>query len=102
MKKCPRIPGWALSCAVLLALGGCKTIHHLTRSHSCNKPQPYQQARSIPPLKVPQGLDAPDTAHALDVPQLNVPAPPPRTLKDPCLSAPPAFNVPQPNARIGE
>jgi uncharacterized lipoprotein len=92
----------ALSTAVLLALSGCKTFHHLTHDDSCNKPQPYQRATSIPPLAIPQGLDSPDTSHSLDVPQLNGPAPPPRGVKDPCLSAPPSFNVPDANARPGE
>jgi uncharacterized lipoprotein len=92
----------ALCAAVLLALGGCNTIHHLTHDNTCNKPQPYMAARSIAPLKIPGGLDAPDTSHALDVPKLDTPAPPPRGPKDPCLSAPPSFNVPQPNTRPGE
>ena len=34
--------------AVLLALGGCKTIHHIAHGDSCNKPQPYQRAASLP------------------------------------------------------
>jgi uncharacterized lipoprotein len=92
----------ALSAAVLLALGGCKTLHHIYHEDSCNKPQPYQRATSIPSLAIPQGLDTPDTSHALEVPQLNGPAPPARRPTDPCLSAPPSFNVPQPNARPGE
>jgi uncharacterized lipoprotein len=92
----------ALSAAVLLTLGGCKTIHHIYGQETCNKPQPYQRATSVPPLAIPQGLDSPDTSHALDVPRLDGPAPPPRGLTDPCLSAPPSFNVPQPNARPGE
>jgi len=92
----------ALSAAVLLALGGCKTIHHLTHDDTCNKPQPYQKATSIPPLTIPPGMASPDTSHALDVPAFNGPVPPPRTVKDPCLEAPPAFDVPQPNAPLGE
>lgn len=92
----------ALSAAVLLALSGCKTLHHLTHDDSCNKPQPYQRATSVPPLTIPQGLNSPDTSHALDVPKLDEPPPPPRKPGDPCLSAPPTFNVPQPNARPGE
>ena len=92
----------ALSATVLLALGGCNMIHHLTHDNTCNKPQPYMAATTIPPLTIPAGLDAPDTSHALDVPKLDAPAPPPRGPKDPCLSAPPSFNVPQPNARPGE
>ncbi|MGH8294465.1 MAG: hypothetical protein ACRETZ_03040 [Steroidobacteraceae bacterium] len=94
--------GLALSGAVLLALGGCKTLHHITHEDSCNKPQPYTRAATIPPLTVPDGLDAPETSHALVVPKLDTPAPPPRGPTDPCLSAPPSFNVPQPNARLGE
>jgi len=91
----------ALSAAVLIALSGCKTFHHITHNDSCNKPQPYMRATSIPPLSIPQGLDAPDTSHALDVPKLDEPPPPPRRATDPCLDAPPNFNVPQPNARPG-
>jgi uncharacterized lipoprotein len=91
----------ALPLSVLLVLGGCKTIHHITHDDSCNKPQPYMQATSIPPLNIPQGLSAPDTSHALDVPKLDGPAPPPRRPGEPCLDAPPSFNVPQPNARPG-
>ncbi|HEY2037927.1 MAG TPA: hypothetical protein VGG96_12980 [Steroidobacteraceae bacterium] len=91
----------ALPLSVLLALGGCKTLHHMTHDDSCNKPQPYMQATSISPLNVPQGLDAPDASHALDVPKLDGPAPPPRRPGDPCLDAPPSFDVPQANARPG-
>jgi uncharacterized lipoprotein len=91
----------ALPCAVLLALGGCKTLHHITHDDSCNKPQPYMQASSIPPLNIPQGLDAPDTSHALDVPKLDEPAPPARRPGETCLYEPPSFNVPQPNSRPG-
>jgi uncharacterized lipoprotein len=91
----------ALSTAVLLALSGCKTVHHITHDDSCNKPQPYMRAASVPPLSIPPGLDAPDTSHALDVPKLQDPAPPPRRAGDPCLDEPPSFNVPQPNARPG-
>jgi uncharacterized lipoprotein len=97
-----KLPALALCSVVLLALGGCRVFHHMTHDDSCNKPQPYMRATSIPPLSIPPGLDAPDTAHALDVPQLNEPAPPPRRPSDPCLSAAPSFNVAQPNARPGE
>jgi hypothetical protein len=90
-----------LAAAMLLALGGCKTIHHIAHDDNCNKPQPYMSATSIGSLSVPTGLDTPDTSHALDVPKLDEPAPPPRGPKEPCLAAPPSFNVPQPNARPG-
>jgi hypothetical protein len=51
--------------------------------------------RSVEPLKIPTGLDAPDTTNALRLPQLNEPAPPPRRGKVPCLDAPPPFKVQQ-------
>ncbi len=54
--------------ALLLALSGCKTIHHITHDDSCNKPEPYQRATSIAPLAIPQGMSSPDTSHALEGP----------------------------------
>jgi uncharacterized lipoprotein len=79
---------------LLLAAGGC----HFTRgfgSRACHEPQTYLKAQSIAPLKIPAGLDAPDTASALRLPHLNEPAPPPRRGKEPCLDAPPPFKVQQ-------
>ena len=54
------------------------------------------RATSVPPLKVPAGLDAPDTTNALRLPALNEPAPPRAHVKDPCLDEPPPFKVQQP------
>ncbi len=51
---------------------------------------------SIPPLKIPPGLEAPDTTNALHLPQLNEPAPPPRTGQQPCLDEPPPYKVAKP------
>lgn len=88
--------GGALACAAaLLTLAACSG-HGITRvlhENSCNKPQPYQRAKSIPPLKVPLGVDPPDTRGALRVPAYNEPAPPPRKLTAPCLSEPPSFVI---------
>jgi uncharacterized lipoprotein len=77
----------------LLALGGC---HVLRGVGSCHKPQPYEKAGSVAPLKIPSGLDAPDTTSALRLPVLNEPAPPPRTGSQPCLDQPPSFKVAKP------
>ena len=90
--------GIKLYCTLLLtvgalALGGC----HSLRGKSCNKPGAYASAQSVAPLKVPTGLDHPDTHSALKVPELNEPAPPPRGPKDPCLDEPPKFAVPKAN-----
>ncbi len=83
-----------LLCAgAFLLLGGCKALR---AGGSCNKPQPYMAATSVPPLKIPAGLDTPETNNALKLPTLNEPPPPPRTKKDPCLDQPPSFKVSKP------
>lgn len=83
-----------LACGVFAlaacALAGCH--RGLLKEHACNKPQPYASAQSIPPLRVPPGIDAPDTHAALKIPPLNEPTPPPRSLRAPCLDEPPPFN----------
>jgi uncharacterized lipoprotein len=77
-----------------LALCGCHSIHRLTSS--CNRDTDrYQQAATVPPIKVPAGIDAPDTRSALQIPVLNEPAGPPAGPKDPCLDAPPKFTEPK-------
>jgi len=80
--------------AALLALNGCHYFH----SMSCHGGQPYQNAKSEPPLKIPPGLEAPDTTGALRLPRLSEPPPPARKGKDPCLDEPPPFKVQQPKA----
>ena len=81
--------------ALLLPLSGCHMVRAMSAS-SCRDTRPYLKERSVEPLKIPTGLDAPDTTSALRLPQLNEPAPPPRSGKAPCLDAPPPFKVPQP------
>jgi hypothetical protein len=62
-------------------------------SKSCHASKaPYMQAKSVPPLTVPSGLDSPDTTNALRLPALNEPPPPPRH-GGPCLDEPPPFKV---------
>lgn len=79
-----------------LALGaaGCHPFRHF--EYACHKQQPYQLASSVPPLKIPTGLDAPDATNALRLPPLNEPAPPPRKGHEPCLDEPPPYKVPKP------
>jgi uncharacterized lipoprotein len=86
--------GWRVWVLVplLVAAGGCRSWGAKT----CHQEQPYAQAKSVPPLIIPAGLDAPDTTNALRLPQLTEPTPPPRTAKQPCLDEPPSFKVTQP------
>jgi uncharacterized lipoprotein len=88
MKSARRVLALA---ALLPALSAC----HLLRSNACHGPQAYMGATSVAPLKIPAGLDAPETNNALRIPVLNEPAPPARRGRDPCLDEPPAFKVRQ-------
>jgi uncharacterized lipoprotein len=77
-----------------LGLSGCHTFSRMT--HSCqNEKDTYRKAVSVPPIRVPLGLDPPDTKSALQIPALNEPALPPRGPKDPCLDEPPKFTEPK-------
>lgn len=84
----------ALGITAAVALGGCHhAVSRAFKAKDCNKPQPYDKAQSIAPLRVPPGIDPPDTQGALRIPADNEPAPPPRRLTDPCLDEPPPFST---------
>jgi uncharacterized lipoprotein len=84
-----------LTLAAVVALAGCHPIRALkSRELSCHTRQPYMAATSAAPLKIPAGLDTPDTTNALHIPPLNEPAPPLRKGKEPCLDEPPQFRAP--------
>ncbi len=75
--------------AIAVALTGC-----FSRSErSCHQPQAYAAAEDLPPLRIPPGLETPDTRNALRVPELNEPEPPRRRGADPCLDTPPSFTT---------
>jgi uncharacterized lipoprotein len=88
MKKSVMLPGLL---GALLSASGCHGFH--LRGAACHETRPYLKATSVPPLKIPPGLDTPDRTSALHIPELNEPAPPPRSAKDPCLEEPPPFKV---------
>ncbi len=77
-----------------LALCGCRSLHRFTESCNADTDR-YMQATTVPPIKVPPGIDPPDTKSALQIPVLNEPAEPPRGPRDPCLDAPPKFTEPK-------
>ena len=79
--------------ALLLGVSGCHLFKNKLSYKSCNERQSYAGERSVAPLKIPLGMDAPDTANALRLPPLNEPAPPPRARNAPCLDEPPSFKV---------
>lgn len=76
-----------VSCTLLL--GACAMFNRGGK-HGCREPDVARSAINQPPLKVPAGLDAPDTRNAVRVPSLDTPEHP-RRPGDACLSAPPDF-----------
>jgi hypothetical protein len=81
MNRVWRLMALVMVCAAGIA--GCKSL-------SCNAPPEYGSADSIPLLRVPPGLDAPDTRAALKVPELTTPDRP-RTDAEGCLDDPPSY-----------
>jgi uncharacterized lipoprotein len=82
----------AATTLLLLAQGGCSWMHRGKHSARCREPAVGGEAKNLPPLKMPPGLDAPDTRNAIKVPPLNEPERP-RGPSDPCLSQPPSFKT---------
>ena len=79
---------------VILLLNGC----HLSRrlNPDCHVRQEYQQARQVAPLKVPEGLDSPNTQGALLIPDVEL-SPPPPGPHEACLDVPPRYKPAAPN-----
>jgi uncharacterized lipoprotein len=67
---------------------GCHLFTKLTPD--CHVPQEYQRAGQVAPLKVPAGLDSPNTQGAMVIPAVAL-APPPPGKKDTCLDVPPRY-----------
>jgi hypothetical protein len=78
-------PSLVLGLAALLLAGGCRSL-------SCINPETYSKAQEVQRLKMPVGLDGPDTKQALEIPALNEPEVP----RDPdgaCLEEPPMLDT---------
>ncbi len=73
----------------MLTLAGCGAFRV-----SCNDTSTYAASQDLPPLKVPVGLEAPDTRSALKIPPL---AEPERARADSegCLESPPPYSTPR-------
>jgi uncharacterized lipoprotein len=83
----------ALMMAAATLLSAC---HMFSRFGDCHRPQEYQRAVQVPPLKVPTGLDTPNTQGALVIPTVDL-APPPPGPHDACLDTPPRYKPAPPN-----
>ena len=81
----------ALLALIVLTLASCKLFTHRA---SCDKPGGYESAQNLPGLKVPAGMDAPDTRASLPIPEIAEPEKP-RQPGGPCLDAPPRYSPPK-------
>ena len=80
--------------AAATLVSGCHIFSRL--SPDCHRPQEYQRATQLAPLKVPPGLDTPNTQGALVIPTVDL-APPPPGPHDACLDTPPRYKPAPPN-----
>ena len=87
--------------AAATLLSGCFS-HIVSRLNpDCHTKQEYQRATEVATLKVPEGLETPNTQGALVLPTIGV-APPPPGPKDACLDLPPKYQpAPQNKAASG-
>jgi uncharacterized lipoprotein len=83
-----------LSIGAVALLGGCHIVSRL--NPDCHTKQEYQHAAQVAPLKVPEGLESPNTQGALVIPTVDL-APPPPGPKDACLDLPPRYKPAPPN-----
>ena len=91
----PNLRAAALAAACMALLCGCATIHRWTHrepSLGCHEPPFKGNSDARPPLKVPEGLSAPDTTGAIKIPALSG-AEAPRAKNDPCLDIPPNYGT---------
>jgi hypothetical protein len=78
----------------VLATAGCNPFRrNSAAAELCKEPEGFAQAVEGTNLKIPTGLQAPDTRAALRIPDLSTPAPPARRKGDGCLDEPPSFTV---------
>ena len=80
----------AIAALGILPLAGCKVFRS-----NCHAPQGYEVALNHAAIKVPAGLEAPDTRAALRIPDVSATEAPVKAT-DPCLDEPPRF---APNAK---
>ena len=87
----------SLTLLAMLATAGCNPFRrHSAKAELCKEPAGYAQAVEGANLRIPAGLEAPDTRNALRIPDLSVPPQPPRTKDQGCLDQPPTYTIAKP------
>jgi uncharacterized lipoprotein len=86
----------SLLAAAVCVTSGCNPFRRSHADAVCKGPEGYSYATSVPALKIPTGLESPDTRSALRIPDLSTPEPPPRKQSQGCLDEPPPYVVAKP------
>jgi uncharacterized lipoprotein len=79
--------GIVVASSIVALTAGCGLFRP---DQSCHKAQAYESSKSVARLKVPPGMDAPDTGGALVVPPVDAPEAP-RSRSHACLDEPPRY-----------
>jgi uncharacterized lipoprotein len=90
-----RVLAVCLLLGIVCVTAGCNPFRRSSAAALCKGPETYAAAETAPSLKIPAGLEAPDTRNALRIPDLNTPEPPRRTTAQGCLDEPPPYVVPK-------
>ena len=85
-----------LLAAVVSITSGCNPFRRSHADAVCKGPEGYSNAKEMAPLKIPPGLESPDTRSALRIPDLKTPEPPPRMESQGCLDTPPKYVIVKP------
>jgi uncharacterized lipoprotein len=96
MRSLRTLLGVALLATIVCMTSGCNPFRRSHADAVCKGPEGYANATSVAPLKIPAGLESPDTRGALRIPDLNTPEPPPRTKAAGCLDEPPPYVIAKP------
>jgi uncharacterized lipoprotein len=96
MKYAKALLAVSLLGAIVCVTSGCNPFRRSHADAVCKGPEGYANATSMPPLKIPPGLESPDTRGALRIPDLNTPEPPRRTQSQGCLDEPPPYVIAKP------
>ena len=87
----------SLTLLAVLVTAGCNPFRrHSAAAELCKEPEGYARAVEGANLKIPAGLESPDTRSALRIPDLTTPTPPPRKKEQGCLDQPPSYTVAKP------
>jgi uncharacterized lipoprotein len=86
----------AFLAGIVCVSSACNPFRRSRADAVCKGPEGYAESASVPALKIPAGLESPDTRNALRIPDLPTPEPPARKQSEGCLDEPPPYVIAKP------